>query len=88
MTKAGSPKIKDKNLSLILVCLALNLLTIPFSVLIGTFVSYKNLAATEFTVDNPVYFWKGFFYIQTIPLFVLFVFFSMFIWKGKERIDT
>ncbi|QWG92770.1 hypothetical protein [Bacillus mycoides] len=85
--KAGSPKIKNKNLSLIMVCLAINLLTIPISCLIGTFVSYTHEASTEFTYNNPIYFWKGFFFIQTIPIFVLFVVFLMFIWKRKEKND-
>ncbi|MFK4311124.1 ethanolamine transporter EutH [Bacillus sp. RC242] len=68
-----SPKIKAKNLSLIIICLAINLLTIPISCLVGSFVSYTNEASTEFTYNNPLYFWKGFFFIQIIPLFVLFV---------------
>ncbi|PEJ02274.1 hypothetical protein [Bacillus toyonensis] len=76
-----SPKIKAKNLSLIMVCLAINVLTIPISCLVGSFVSYRNEAATEFTYNNPLYFWKGFFFIQIIPIFVLFVAFLMFIWK-------
>lgn len=38
-----SPKIKAKNLSLIMICLAMNLLTIPISCLVGSFVSYTNV---------------------------------------------
>lgn len=84
-----SPKIKAKNLSLIIICLAINLLTIPISCLVGSFVSYTNEASTEFTYNNPLYFWKGFFFIQIIPLFVLFVaLIWWFIRKVKEKIDT
>ncbi|PQZ48653.1 hypothetical protein CQZ94_27585 [Bacillus sp. MYb209] len=87
--KSGSPKIKDKNLSLIMVFLGINLTTIPMAYLVGSFVSYTNEAATEFTYNNPLYFWKGFFFIQIIPLFVLFVaLIWWFIRKGKEKIDT
>ncbi|HDR7706662.1 TPA: hypothetical protein QCX91_004320 [Bacillus thuringiensis] len=87
--KAGSPKIKDKNLSLIMVCLAINILLIPISFLGGSFVSYKNEAATEFTYNNPLYFWKGFFFIQIIPLFILLAaLIWWFIRKGNEKIDT
>ncbi|EEL95887.1 hypothetical protein bmyco0001_57210 [Bacillus mycoides DSM 2048] len=57
--------------------------------MVGSFVSYTNEASTEFTYNNPLYFWKGFFFIQIIPLFVLFVaLIWWFIRKGKEKIDT
>ncbi|PEC81754.1 hypothetical protein [Bacillus cereus] len=81
-----SPKINTKNLSLIMICLAINLLTIPISCLVGSLVSYTNEAATEFTYNNPLYFWKGFFFIQIIPLFILLVaLIRWFIRKGKEK---
>ncbi|GAB6439133.1 MULTISPECIES: hypothetical protein [Bacillus] len=84
-----SPKIKAKNLSLIIICLAINVLTIPISCLVGSFVSYKHEASTEFIYNNPLYFWKGFFFIQIIPFFVLFVaLIWWFIRKGKEKIET
>ncbi|PGU90827.1 hypothetical protein COD71_20940 [Bacillus cereus] len=84
-----SPKIKAKNLSSIIICLAINLLKIPIYGLVGSFVSYTNEAATEFTYNNPLYFWKGFFFIQIIPLFILLVaLIRWFILKGKEKIET
>ncbi|MGG5741546.1 MULTISPECIES: hypothetical protein [Bacillus cereus group] len=87
--KSGSPKIKDKNLSLIMVFLGINLITIPMAYLVGSLVSYTHEASTEFTYNNPLYFWKGFFFIQIIPIFVLFVaLIWWFIRKGKEKIDT
>lgn len=83
--KAGSPKIKNKNISLIMVCLAINILILPISCLVGSFVSYTNEAATEFTYNNPFYFWKGFFFIQIIPLFVLFVAFLKFVIAKRTK---
>lgn len=80
-----SPKIKAKNLSLIMICLAINLLTIPISCLVGSFVSYTHEASTEFTYNNPLYFWKGFFFIQIIPLFVLFVAFLKFVIAKRTK---
>ncbi|PEI86485.1 hypothetical protein [Bacillus toyonensis] len=79
--KSGSQKIKDKNLSLIMVFLGINLIIIPMAYLVGSFVSYTHEASTEFTYNNPIYFWKGFFFIQIIPIFMLFVAFLIFIWK-------
>ncbi|PHD52026.1 hypothetical protein COF61_32335 [Bacillus toyonensis] len=59
------------------------------SCLVGSFFSYTNEASTEFTYNNSLYFWKGFFFIQIIPLFVLFVaLIWWFIHKSKEKIDT
>ncbi|EEM59007.1 MULTISPECIES: hypothetical protein [Bacillus cereus group] len=87
--KSGSAKIKDKNLSLIMIFLGINLITIPMAYLVGSFVSYKHEASTEFIYNNPFYFWKGFFFIQIIPFFVLFVaLIWWFIRKGKEKIET
>ncbi|MFD6511423.1 hypothetical protein [Bacillus sp. NPDC060175] len=71
--KSVSPKIKAKNLSLIMVCLAINLLTIPMAYLIGSLVFYTDEMATEFRDSNPLYFWKGFFFIQAIPFLILII---------------
>lgn len=66
--KSGSPKIKDKKLSLLMVSLGINLIIIPMAYLVGSFVLYTDHAETEFRDSNPFYFWKGFFFILTIPL--------------------
>lgn len=72
-----------------MVCLAMNILIIPTSCLGGSFVSYKNEATIEFTYNNPLYFWKGFFFIQIIPIFIiLFALIWWFIRKGNEKIHT
>jgi hypothetical protein len=76
--KSGSPKIKAKNLSLIMVCLGVNLLTSPMAYFIGGM-------ATAPPDSTALDFWGGFLFIQGIPLLMLLVAFLMFICKRKEK---
>ncbi|PGO22626.1 hypothetical protein CN984_26150 [Bacillus cereus] len=79
---SDSPKTKDKNLTFIMISLGVNLCTIPVALFIG-------VMATDSPYSTELDFWKGFFFIQIIPLFMLFVaLIWWFIRKGKEKIDT
>ncbi|EJS46890.1 hypothetical protein ICG_05480 [Bacillus cereus BAG1X1-3] len=62
--RSGSPKIKAKNLSLIMVCLGINLLTSPMAFFIGGM-------ATAPPDSTELDFWGGFLFIQGIPLLIL-----------------
>lgn len=76
---ADSPKIKAKNLSFIMVGLGVNLFTSPMAFFIGGM-------ATDPPDSTMLDFWKGFFFIQTIPLLILLVAFWRFIRKSKEKV--
>lgn len=76
---ADSPKIKAKNLSFIMVGLGVNLFTSPMAFFIGGM-------ATDSPDSTILDFWKGFFFIQAIPLFILLVAFLRFIRKSKEKV--
>ncbi|UNP84840.1 hypothetical protein [Bacillus mycoides] len=79
---SGSSKIKAKNLSLIMVCLGINLLTSPMAFFIGGM-------ATAPPDSTTLDFLGGFLFIQGIPLLLLLVaLIWWFIRKGKEKIDT
>lgn len=78
---SSSSKIKAKNLSLIMVCLGINLLTIPVALFIG-------VMATDSPYSTVLDFWGGFLFIQGIPLLILLVaLIWWFIRKVKEKID-
>ncbi|NUC20489.1 hypothetical protein HUC00_29160 (plasmid) [Bacillus mycoides] len=62
--KAGSRKIRDKNLSFVMVGLGINILTSPLALFIGTM-------ATDSPRSTMLDFWKGFLFIQAIPLLIL-----------------
>lgn len=61
---AALPKIWSKNLSFVMIGLGINILTIPLSYFIGGM-------ATDSPDSTRLDFWKGFFFIQKIPLFLL-----------------
>lgn len=80
--KADSPKIKAKNLSFVIICLGINILSIPMAFFIGGM-------ATAPPDSTELDFLGGFLLIQGIPLLVLLVaLIWWFIRKGKEKIDT
>ncbi|MBZ3765649.1 hypothetical protein [Bacillus cereus] len=80
-----SPKIKAKNLSSIMVCLGINLITSPAAFLIGGIADYAGVAANygayfagELATAPPLasralYFSGGFLFIQGIPILILLV---------------
>ncbi|MGA4501429.1 hypothetical protein ACPC0Q_28295 [Bacillus bombysepticus] len=79
---SSSSKIKAKNLSLIMVCLGINLLTSPVALFIG-------VMATDSPYSTVLDFWGGFLFIQGIPLLLLLVaLIWWFIQKVKGKIDT
>ncbi|CAM4184988.1 hypothetical protein BAMA111019_10880 [Bacillus manliponensis] len=68
--KAESPKVKAKNLSFIMLSVGVNILAIPMALFIGGM-------ATDSPYSTVLDFWKGFFFIQGIPLLMLFI---AFVW--------
>ncbi|SFH98679.1 MULTISPECIES: hypothetical protein [unclassified Bacillus (in: firmicutes)] len=62
--KADSPKIRGKNLSFVMICLGINILAIPMAFFIGGM-------ATDPPDSTELDFWKGFLFIQGIPLLIL-----------------
>ncbi|MEH6891862.1 hypothetical protein V7024_19665 [Bacillus sp. JJ864] len=79
--KSDSPKTKDKNLMFIMGSLGVNLCTIPVAFFIG-------VMATDSPDSTELDFWRGFLFIQAIPLLILLV--ALIWWlirKGKEKID-
>lgn len=66
----GSRKIRNKNLSFVLIGLGINILASPMALFIG-------VMATDSPYSTRLDFWKGFFFIQGIPLFLLLI---AFIW--------
>lgn len=67
---AGSRKIRNKNLSFVMIGLGINILTSPVALFIGGM-------ATDSPYSTVFDFWKGFLFIQGIPLFLLLI---AFIW--------
>ncbi|MCQ6525082.1 MULTISPECIES: hypothetical protein [Bacillus] len=67
---AGSRKIRNKNLSFVLITLGINILGSPMALFIGGM-------ATDSPYSTALDFWKGFFFIQGIPLFLLLI---AFVW--------
>ncbi|MCP8968426.1 hypothetical protein [Ectobacillus ponti] len=79
--KADSPKIKAKHLSGVIVGLGLNIFTSPLAFFIGGM-------ATDPPDSTMLDFWKGFLFIQAIPLLILLAFLVMWwIRKSKENKD-
>ncbi|KWW52611.1 hypothetical protein AWW69_21865, partial [Bacillus cereus] len=68
---AGSRKIRNKNLSFVLIGLGINILASPVAFFIG-------VMATDSPYSTRLDFWKGFLFIQGIPLFLLLI---AFIWS-------
>ncbi|WP_410985451.1 hypothetical protein [Bacillus cereus] len=80
MIKADSPKIKAKNLSFIMIGLGINILASPVAIFIGGM-------ATDPPDSTEFDFWKGFFFIQAIPLFILLLALVWwFIRRNKEKV--
>ncbi|MED0988326.1 hypothetical protein [Bacillus nitratireducens] len=75
---SGTSKIKAKNLSLIMVCLAINLLTIPMAFFIGGM-------ATAPPDSTTLDFFGGFLFIQGIPLLLLLAAFLKFALTKKTK---
>ncbi|PFJ83251.1 hypothetical protein COI97_30310 [Bacillus cereus] len=67
---AGSRKIRNKNLSFVMIGLGINTLASPVALFIG-------VMATDSPYSTRLDFWKGFLFIQGIPLFLLLI---AFIW--------
>lgn len=79
---AGSRKIRNKNLSFVLIGLGINILASPMALFIGGM-------ATDSPYSTALDFWKGFFFIQGIPLFLLFIAFVWwFIRPPKVTVQT
>ncbi|HDX9590840.1 TPA: hypothetical protein ROX98_003901 [Bacillus pseudomycoides] len=62
--KANSPKIREKNLSFVMIGLGINILAIPMAFFVGGM-------ATAPPDSTELDFWGGFFCVQGIPLLVL-----------------
>ncbi|WP_243526850.1 hypothetical protein [Bacillus pseudomycoides] len=79
-SKVESPKIKEKNLPFVMIGLGINILVSPLSIFIGGF-------ATDPPDSTMLDFWKGFFFIQAIPLLILLLaLVRWFIRKNKEKV--
>jgi len=80
MIKADSPKIKAKNLSFVMIALGINILASPVAFFIG-------VMATDSPQSTMLDFWKGFLFIEAIPLFILLLAFVWwFIRRNKEKV--
>ncbi|OQR53221.1 hypothetical protein CDB3_31400 [Bacillus sp. CDB3] len=80
MIKADSPKIKAKNLSFVMIGLGINILASPVAFFIG-------VMATDSPHSTMLDFWKGFLFIEAIPLFILLLAFVWwFIRRKKEKV--
>lgn len=78
--KADSPKVKVKNLSFVMIGLSINILASPIAFFIG-------VMATDSPSSTMVDFWKGFFFIQAIPLLILLLTLMWwFICRNKEKV--
>ncbi|EJS10948.1 hypothetical protein CQ058_30140 [Bacillus sp. MYb56] len=82
---AALPKIWNKNLSFIMIGLGINIIAIPLSFFIG-------VMATDSPDSTRLDFWKGFFFIQKIPLFLLIflLFLTVVLWfirKNKKKVN-
>ncbi|WP_395761150.1 hypothetical protein [Bacillus sp. 3G2] len=74
------PKIKNKNLSFVMVGLEINILAIPLSFFIGGM-------STDPQGSTMLDFWDGFLFIQAIPLFLLLLILVWwFIRRNKEKV--
>lgn len=82
-SKVESPKIKEKNLRFVMMGIGINILASPLSFFIGGM-------ATDPPGSTMLDFWKGFFFIQAIPLLILLLalvwWFWWFIRKNKEKV--
>ncbi|KEK21908.1 hypothetical protein [Bacillus gaemokensis] len=79
---AESPKIKEKNLSFIMIGIAVNVFISPLSLFIGGM-------ATDSPTSDMFDFWKGFWFIQTIPFLILLVaFIRWFIYKRRSKLSV
>nr|WP_247739275.1 hypothetical protein [Bacillus sp. 165] len=79
--KAGSQKVKDKKLSLVLVGVGLNLMTGPAALFIGGM-------ATDAPDSTMFDFWMGFWFVQAIPFLILLIgIMKWFIYKSKNRMS-
>jgi hypothetical protein len=76
---SGSSKIKAKNLSLIMVCLGINLLTSPIALFIGV------MATDSHIVLRLIFFLEDFSFIQGIPLLLLLAAFLKFALAKKTK---
>ncbi|PGA03977.1 hypothetical protein COE88_28570 [Bacillus toyonensis] len=79
------PKIWSENLSFVMIGLGINILAIPLSFFIGGM-------ATDSPDSTRLDFWKGFFFIQKIPLFLLIflLFLTVVLWfirKNKKKVN-
>ncbi|MFE6139508.1 hypothetical protein [Bacillus sp. NPDC057893] len=82
MIKANSPKIKAKNLSFVMIGLGINILASPVAFFIG-------VMATDPPDSTMLDFWKGFLFIQAIPLLILLL--SMMWWlirRNKKEVNV
>lgn len=75
---SGSSKIKAKNLSLIMICLRINLLTSPMALFIG-------VMATDSPYSTTLDFFGGCLFIQGIPLLLLLAAFLKFAIAKKTK---
>ncbi len=79
---AGSRKIRDKKLSFVMIGLGINTLASPVALFIG-------VMATDSPYSTRLDFWKGFLFIQGIPLFLLLIaFIWWFIRPPKVKVST
>ncbi|MBE7121705.1 hypothetical protein [Bacillus cereus] len=78
---AALPVIRNKNLSFVMVSLGINILAIPLSFFIGGM-------STDSPDSTMLDFWKGFFFIQLIPLPILLL---ASVWwvirRNKEKVQ-
>ncbi|OJE45269.1 hypothetical protein BAQ49_06910 [Bacillus proteolyticus] len=94
---SSSSKIKAKNLSLIMVCLGINLLISPAAFFIGGIADYAGVVANYGAyvagdsttapplVSHVLYFLGGFLFIQGIPLLLLLLAFWKFTRAKKTK---
>lgn len=94
---SSSSKIKAKNLSLIMVCLGINLLISPVAFFIGGIADYAGVVANYGAyvagdsttapplVSHVLYFLGGFLFIQGIPILILLLAFWKFIRAKKTK---
>ncbi|MHC2837016.1 MULTISPECIES: hypothetical protein [Bacillus] len=94
---SSSSKIKAKNLSLIIVCLGINLLISPVAFFIGGIADYAGVVANYGAyvagdsatapplVSHVLYFLGGFLFIQGIPLLILLLAFWKFTRAKKTK---
>ncbi|HDX9654927.1 TPA: hypothetical protein ROY23_005463 [Bacillus wiedmannii] len=82
MIKAVSPKIKAKNLSFVMIALGINILASPVAFFIG-------IMATDSPHSTMLDFWKGFLFIEVIPLCILLLALAWwFIRRNKKEVNV